>query len=131
MFFGKTRKRQGRIDSLIGAGTRIDGNVTFVGGLRIDGRVHGNVVGEAESSSTLVVSEHGVVEGEVRASHCVINGSVAGPIHAVEFLELQAGARVTGDVTYSNLEMHKGAAVEGRLVRQVTPERALKLASSH
>ena len=35
---------QKRIDSLIGAGTVVDGDVTFTGGLRIDGMVHGNVV---------------------------------------------------------------------------------------
>ena len=35
---------QKRIDSLIGAGTVVNGDVTFTGGLRIDGEVHGNVI---------------------------------------------------------------------------------------
>ena len=33
---------QKRIDSLIGAGTVVNGNVAFTGGLRIDGKVHGS-----------------------------------------------------------------------------------------
>ena len=43
MFFQKSSKSQNRIDSLIGAGTVICGDVTFAGGLRIDGEVKGNV----------------------------------------------------------------------------------------
>ena len=41
--FNKTSKPQNRIDSLIGATTRIEGNVIFSGGLRVDGLVRGNV----------------------------------------------------------------------------------------
>ena len=39
----KSSKPQSRIDSLIGAGTKIEGDVTFVGGLRVDGEIKGNV----------------------------------------------------------------------------------------
>ena len=45
------------IDSLIGAGTRIDGNVTFSGGLRVDGEVHGNISSESGEQGTVVISE--------------------------------------------------------------------------
>ena len=41
--FSKASKPQNRIDSLIGATTRIEGNVIFSGGLRVDGMVRGNV----------------------------------------------------------------------------------------
>jgi cytoskeletal protein CcmA (bactofilin family) len=37
-------------------------------------------------------------------------------VRAGEFIELQAKARVTGDVSYKMLEMHIGAVVEGRLI---------------
>jgi cytoskeletal protein CcmA (bactofilin family) len=45
-----------------------------------------------------------------------VNGTVVGPIHATELLELQPRSRVSGDVHYTSLEMHLGAIVEGRLV---------------
>jgi cytoskeletal protein CcmA (bactofilin family) len=45
----------------------------------------------------------------------VINGSVNGPITANDFLELQAKARIVGDIAYRTLEMHLGAVVQGRL----------------
>lgn len=106
---------QKRIDSLIGAGTRVNGDVTFIGGLRIDGQVHGNVVAANGEPSTLVISEQAKVDGEIRVSHLVVNGVVNGPIVAVDYLELQPKARVVGDVSYKTLEMHVGAVVRGRL----------------
>lgn len=117
--FGKKRvKLQNRIDSLVGSATRIEGNLIFSGGLRIDGHVKGNVVTEEGKAGTLVLSEHARVEGEIQVSHAVINGTVVGPVIASEYVELQTKARVTGDVCYKTLEMHLGAVVEGRLVHQ-------------
>jgi cytoskeletal protein CcmA (bactofilin family) len=106
---------QKRIDSLIGAGTVVNGNVTFTGGLRIDGQVHGNVVAANGEPSTLVISEQAKVDGEIRVSHVVVNGTVNGPVVANVYLELQPKARVLGDVTYRTLEMHVGATIRGRL----------------
>ena len=106
---------QKRIDSLIGAGTIVHGDITFAGGLRIDGEVHGNVVSTNGEPSTLVISEKAQVKGEIRVSHVVVNGTVDGPIAADDYLELQPKARVAGDVTYKTLEMHVGAVVQGRL----------------
>lgn len=116
--FGKNKgnKLQNRIDSLIGAGTTIEGNVAFSGGLRVDGHVRGNVSAAEDKPSTLVLSEQARIEGEIRVSHVVINGTVVGPVHASEYVELQAKANVTGDVHYRTLEMQLGAVVQGRLV---------------
>ncbi len=115
---GKANKPQNRIDCLIGAGTTIEGNITFAGGLRVDGTVRGNVLAVDDKPSTLVLSEQARIEGEIRVSHVVINGTVAGPVHAVEYVELQSKANVTGDVNYRTLEVQLGAVVQGRLVYQ-------------
>ena len=106
---------QKRIDCLIGAGTTVQGDVTFTGGLRIDGIVRGNVTTANGESGTLVVSEQARVDGEIKVSHVVVNGMVNGPIVANDFLELQAKANVQGDIEYRTLEMHLGAVVQGRL----------------
>lgn len=116
MFKSGPSKPQNRIDSLIGAGTRIEGNVHFTGGLRIDGEVDGNVLAVPGKPSTLVLSEHAQVKGEVTVTHLVVNGNVTGPVHVGEYLELQSKARVTGDVHYKTLEIQLGAIVEGRLI---------------
>lgn len=134
MFFSKGQgsKPQNKIDSLIGAGTRIEGNVTFSGGLRVDGEIKGNVSAEKGKPSTLVISEQARIEGQIDVTHVVINGTVAGPVNASDTLELQPNARVTGDVQYHQLEMQQGAVVQGRLIHQAAAAKTveLKLASS-
>ncbi len=118
MFGNKSNKPQNSIDCLIGTGTVIEGNIAFVGGLRVDGHVRGNVLSADSKPGTVVLSEQARIEGEIRVSHVVINGTVVGPVHAAEYVELQAKANVTGDVYYKTLEMQLGAVVQGRLVYQ-------------
>lgn len=134
MFSKKSNKPMGRIDSLIGAGTKVMGDVTFEGGLRVDGEIKGNVISASgDQHSSLVVSEHARIEGEINVSHLVINGTVIGPVFSSELLELQSHARVTGDVQYNTIEIHLGAVVQGRLVHQGATAKTieLKLASSN
>lgn len=125
------RKTKSTIDSLIGISTNIEGNVHFQGGLRIDGKVKGNVIAIGDEPSMLVISEHARIEGEVRVAHLVVNGEIAGPVYSSELLELQPRARITGDVYYKALEMHGGALVAGKLTHDQVSEPVLKLALSN
>ena len=120
MFSKKHSKPQTQIDSLIGAGTTIEGNLNFSGGLRIDGQINGNVVAAQDKPSTLVLSEHARVNGEVNVTHLVINGTISGPVFASEYMELQSKAKINGDVHYTTLEIQLGAIVDGRLIHSNT-----------
>jgi cytoskeletal protein CcmA (bactofilin family) len=115
MWNTKKSTPQKRIDSLIGAGTAVNGDIVFSGGLRIDGKVCGNVTAANGDPCTLVVSEQACVDGEIRVSHVVVNGTVNGPVIADDYLELQPKARICGDVSYRQIEMHIGAVIQGRL----------------
>lgn len=115
--FGKTHsKPQTQIDSLIGANATIGGDLNFSGGLRVDGQVNGNIIATPGKPSTLVLSEHARVNGEVSVTHLVTNGTINGSVSASEYLELQSKARVTGDIHYKTMQIQLGAIVEGRLV---------------
>jgi len=132
--FGKRddSKPQGRIDSLIGVGTLVEGNIRFTGGLRIDGEVKGNVeAAEGASSSMLVLSEQARIEGAVSVAHLVSNGTVVGQVTVTEMLEMQSRAKVVGDVNYALIEMHQGAVIEGRLLHPASKSAELKLAASN
>ncbi|MFZ2162361.1 MAG: polymer-forming cytoskeletal protein [Sideroxyarcus sp.] len=122
MFSSRQTKPQNRIDSLVGAGTRIEGNVTFTGGLRVDGEIKGSVIADPSKPSTLVLSEQARVDGEIKVTHLVVNGTVVGPVHVAEYLELQSKAKVTGDVHYRTLEIQLGAIVEGKLIHLAQAE---------
>ena len=104
-----------RLESLVAASMTINGDVECSSGLRVDGRINGNVTGAPDANGLLVLSEHGVINGSVRAWDAVINGTIAGDLEVEHFVELQPGARVTGNITYRQLQLECGAAVEGRL----------------
>jgi len=125
--FRRQSKPQNRIDSLIGATTRIEGNVFFSGGLRVDGAVRGNVAGLPDQAATLVVSEQARIDGEVQATHVVVNGTINGSVDSRETLELQAGSRVKGDIHYKSIEIQQGAVIEGRLVHNGAEVKSVEL----
>jgi cytoskeletal protein CcmA (bactofilin family) len=124
--FGRNAKSE--IDSLIGISARIEGDLCFTGGLRIDGEVHGNVIAADGAENVLIVSEHARIEGEVRCANLIVNGYIAGPVYASELLELQPKGRIIGNVHYKLLEMHGGATVTGQLTHQQTGEPVFHLA---
>ncbi len=122
----KSKSKPQRIDTLIGAGTRIIGDVHFSGGFHVDGHVKGNVKATGNKPGTLVLSEIAKVEGEIDVAHVVVNGTVAGPVRATEYVELLPKARVTGDVSYKSIEVHVGAIVMGQLVYE-NPQKSDKI----
>ena len=129
-----SKKKQPPIKSLIAQGTRIEGNVLFHDGLRIDGEVVGDIRASNEKPSLLVISEVAVVTGQIHADHVIINGHVKGPVLAFELLELQPKARIEGDVSYRALEMHQGATISGQLkpmASGVEDKPTLKLAANN
>lgn len=114
---GRFKKfRPPKISTVIGAGTTIKGDVTFSGGLHVDGVIQGNVLAEPDSTSALTLSEMGAIEGDVRVPHLVLNGTVVGDVFASARVELAQQAKVTGTVYYKLLEMAMGAEVNGQLV---------------
>lgn len=117
--FGRKKKPLGQIDTLVGANTVITGDIQFSGGLRVDGRVCGNILATGdEPHAMLVLSEQGVIEGKIKVPHLIINGMVKGPVHADQDIELQPNARIIGDIHYKTVKIHEGAAVEGKMIRQ-------------
>ncbi len=115
------KKRTAKIDSLIGQNTEIQGDLIFNGGLHVDGKIKGNVIGD-DKFALLTVSDQGKVEGEVRVANVILNGSVIGDVHAIERIELATNARVNGNVYYNLIEMAIGAEVNGKLVHRVAEE---------
>jgi cytoskeletal protein CcmA (bactofilin family) len=116
--FNRNKPKPQRIDTLIGAGTRIIGDVQFGGGFHVDGHVKGNVDAPPDSGATLSVSDSGVVEGSVAVPNVVLNGTVKGDILAHDRVELGATARVTGNVYYGLIEMEMGAEINGKLIHE-------------
>lgn len=120
----KTVRNGASITTLIAQGTVIQGNISFTGGLHVDGRIDGAVQAEG-SDATLTLSENGSVHGEVHVPNAVINGRVVGDLHIANRLELANAARVDGNIHYCVLEMNAGAQINGKMIFRSEPQRRL------
>lgn len=107
------------IDTLVGARTELEGDIVFTGGLRIDGKIKGNITAKGDGNSTLVLSENAVVTGNVTVPHIIVNGAIKGNVRATERIELQPKAEISGDVHYKVIEMSLGAIINGSLMREL------------
>lgn len=118
MFGKKKAFSSARIDTLVGQGTVINGDLIFAGGLHVDGKINGNVLVEEGSSAILILSEYGRIEGDVKVPNMVLNGEIVGDVYGATRVELAPKSRIKGSVYYNLLEMAIGAEVNGGLVHQ-------------
>jgi len=112
----KRKKKSTRLDTLIGQHTHIKGDISFSGGLRIDGSVTGNIQATGDTESVLTLSEQGSLEGEIKVPNIIINGEIIGNVYASHHVELAPKAKIKGNVYYHLLEMAMGSKVNGQLI---------------
>ena len=112
----KKRFKAAKISTVIGKGTLLKGNLVFTGGIHVDGTIQGNIVAEENDQATLILSEQGLVEGDVKVPNVILNGKVVGDVISSQRVELANNARVTGTLYYRLLEMAMGAEVNGQLI---------------
>ncbi|MEI8297350.1 MAG: polymer-forming cytoskeletal protein [Pseudomonadota bacterium] len=114
--FGRKKRSTSRIETLIAAGTRIEGNLFVSGGVHLEGTVVGNVTAEQGAPAVLSIAAKGLVEGCVDVPRVIVHGEVRGDIRAQDRVELGPTAKVSGDLSYGVIEMAAGAVIQGRLV---------------
>lgn len=110
------------ITTILGRGSSFDGKLTFEGTVRIDGRFSG----EIHTSGTLIVGETAEVEAQVQAASIVVHGKVKGDLTASESLEIQAPARVLGNLKTPSLTIHKGSVFQGACQMEAEGARAAR-----
>jgi len=97
-----------KLETILGPGTEIEGNIRTTESIRIDGKIKGEVHAE-----TIMIGEGGVVMGDVTANHVNISGKVKGNITATVSLELLPSGHVIGDIRSNKLIISDGATFEG------------------
>lgn len=116
---------------VIGASMHIAGDCHFQGELQLDGTVAGSVIADAGQPSSIRIGVAARVEGGVHADRIVVAGTVVGAVVATQRLELQASARIEGNVSYQAMDMQPGATVIGSFQPQlIAPVQAEPAASS-
>lgn len=95
--------------TVIGADTKIKGDMTFDGTARILGNFEGSINAKGE----LQIAEGATCRATVDAGKVMVDGSVEGNMTARERVELTAKARVKGDVIAARLVVAEGASFIG------------------
>jgi len=115
MLISKKKKAFASHHSLLCAATKVTGDIHFSGDFYLEGKLKGNIYAEEGKAAKLIITETGVVEGEIHVSNAIINGHVRGTICSSKHLELAAKAVVEGTIHYQSIEMVKGAQLKGQM----------------
>ena len=108
-------KEPQHIDTLIGIHSVFNGDLSFEGAVRIDGRFEGNI--HSEKDGTLIVSEGAMIKGEVDVPNLVLHGDINGNVRANHSLKIGAKGVLNGDVEYTVITLAEGSAINGRCAR--------------
>lgn len=98
--------------TVVAGDAELRGDIRFSGALQVDGRVIGNINAD---EGVVIVTREGYVEGVIRAPKVVVDGVIVGDVYASEHLQLDAQARIDGDLYYRFMEMVSGAQINGQL----------------
>lgn len=106
--------------STIASGSTVKGDFTHRGNMLLSGHLVGDIHQEEESTEsnegyTAVVGKSGFLEGNIHSAHAIIIGRIEGSVYAKGRVEIYPGAIVNGDVTYSQINVHPDAKVNGNL----------------
>ena len=97
-----------KIETIVGPGTELEGNIRTTESLRIDGKIKGEIQAE-----TVMIGENGVVLGDITGTRVTIAGKVKGNVTASQVLELLPTGHVLGDIRSHKLVISDGATFEG------------------
>jgi len=100
---------EGNLNSILGPGCKVKGNIELKGTLRIDGEFDGEVT----CPETLIIGKSGVVKADVKVKNAVIGGKLVGNVTATNKIELQTGSHVEGDISTARLVIDEGVFFEG------------------
>lgn len=95
--------------NLIGGGTKIVGDITSAGDVRIDGHLLGNI----EIAGKFVLGATGVVEGNITSVNADLSGEVKGTVNVSDTLSLKSTAKINGDIVTAKLMIEPGALFTG------------------
>ena len=102
-------KDSSRMETMIGPETLVQGTISSKGAIRVDGKIEGGVA----DATTVVVGEHGEVQGDITANVAIVGGKIIGNIVAHSSIEILASSQIHGDIKTAALSIAEGATFEG------------------
>jgi len=105
------------LDSIIRFTSTIGENIEFTGSFSGKGNivVRGQVKGESDVNTAVVIAETGCWNGRLTADNVIVAGDVNGDILAREKIEVLATANITGNLSSPVIAIETGAIHEGHM----------------
>lgn len=100
------------INTFIGPGSAVSGNVKIAGFVT----VHGDLDGDLEATGKVIVSEEARVRGNITAKSAIIGGVVEGNVTAPDSIQLFETAAVIGDLFTKKLRLEDGVLFHGHCI---------------
>lgn len=100
------------INTILGKGTSIAGDIKVNGFVRVDGDIKGNL----ETDSNVIVGENSRIQGNVKSKTIIVGGIILGNVFATDNVKLLAGAVVIGDVISHKVQIEETAVIHGHCI---------------
>ncbi len=100
------------INTIIGKGSAISGDLKVNGFIRVDGDIDGNL----ETDGNVIIGENARLRGNLTAKSVIIGGIIKGDIHAAESVKVLADAAVIGDILSRKVQVEGSAIFHGHCI---------------
>tara|TARA_B110000483_G_scaffold90528_1_gene111809 strand:+ start:138 stop:578 length:441 start_codon:yes stop_codon:yes gene_type:complete len=127
----KKKRKFVAITTLIDKDIVISGDTSYTGGIRIDGKIKGNLKVHGDEGSLLIMGYGSTITGDVEVEKAIINGEINGNVKCNDYLELNTNAIVNGSIEYDIIEIHEGSKINGNLKfiknkKKIKPKKKIK-----
>ena len=99
------------INTIIGPGTSVSGDVESGGFTRVDG----NVKGDVKAKGRLIIGERARMKSNISATSVTVGGVVFGNVIASERLVVLSTGLIMGDVITRRIQADEGCLIHGRV----------------
>ena len=115
------------INTILGHGSAITGNIKINGFVRIDGDIDGNL----ETDGNIIIGENARIRGNVKAKSVIVGGIVLGNIEASQSIKVLATSAVIGDSVSHKIQVEQNAIIHGHFISIKDEQKFLKISDEY
>ena len=115
------------INTILGHGSAITGNIKINGFVRIDGDINGNL----ETDGNIIIGENARIRGNVKAKSVIVGGIVLGNIEASQSIKVLATSAVIGDIVSHKVQVEQNAIIHGHFISIKDEQKFLKISDEY
>ena len=115
------------LNTILGHGSAITGNIKINGFVRIDGDIDGNL----ETDGNIIIGENARIRGNVKAKSVIVGGIVLGNIEASQSIKVLATSAVIGDIVSHKVQVEQNAIIHGHFISIKDEQKFLKISDEY